>query len=340
MPPSEGRGRRIGALLLGVGVSLGLLWWAARGVDFADLVEHIRRADVGLLLLAVGVATACFGVRALRWRDLLLDERGRPLGLGPLWHATAAGFMGNNLLPFRAGELLRAVVAAKLGPARLPSVIASIGMERVFDGLTVVGLLAVGLVAADLPRDLTIAGVSVARAASVAGLLSVAAFGAAVVLVTAPGWSSRLAARLLPAAFAARVATLVEGLAAGASAVRSPARLARIAGWSVVHWLMNALAFWLAARAFGLGLSVPATLLMQGVLVFGIAVPSTPGFIGPFEAVIVAVLAVFAIPQDVAFSYAITYHLSTFLPITLLGLWSLSKASLSLSGAASATVAA
>jgi uncharacterized membrane protein YbhN (UPF0104 family) len=64
---------------------------------------------------------------------------------------------------------------------------------------------------------------------------------------------------------------------------------------------------------------------MQGLLVLGISIPSTPGFFGPFEAVIVAVLALYGVPNDLAFSYAISYHLTSFAPITLLGLWSLTQ---------------
>jgi uncharacterized protein (TIRG00374 family) len=333
MPTDAGRGRRVAAAVGGVAVSAGLLWWAARGVDPGAVVAHARRADPALLLLAVAVATACFVVRAVRWRALLRDEHDRLLGLWSLWHATAAGFMANNLLPFRAGELIRGLVIRRLGPAGLPAALASVAVERVFDGLALVGLLVMGLFASRLDPDVAIAGVSVARAATAAGVFSAVALAGAVVLVAAPAWTARVATRVLPAPLAARIESLVRGLAAGASVLRSPARLAAVICWSIVHWLMNAAAFWIAARAFGIPLDFAGALLLQGVLAFGIAVPSTPGFIGPFEAVIVAVLALFAVPHDVAFSYAITYHLSTFVPITLLGLWSLSRASLTLASA-------
>jgi uncharacterized protein (TIRG00374 family) len=178
-----------------------------------------------------------------------------------------------------------------------------------------------------------IAGVSVTRAATVAGLISLVALAGAVLLVAAPRWTAQVASRVLPGPLAAKVEGLVRGLAAGASVLRSPSRVISVSLWSLVHWLVNAAAFWVAARAFGIALDFPGALLLQGVLAFGIAVPSTPGFIGPFEAVIVAVLALFAVPQELAFSYAITYHITTFVPITLLGLWSLSRASLTLASA-------
>jgi uncharacterized protein (TIRG00374 family) len=95
--------------------------------------------------------------------------------------------------------------------------------------------------------------------------------------------------------------------------------------WSLVLWNVNALAFYVAFAAFDIGVSYWGALLMQGLLVLGISIPSTPGFFGPFEAVIVAVLALYGVPHDLAFSYAISYHLTSFAPITLLGLWSLTQ---------------
>lgn len=335
---SGGRRRLLGAVA-GIVVSLVLLAVAARGVDVGQALELARHADAGLLLAAVAIATSCFVLRTLRWRVLLRGDGGAALGLGPLWHAVAAGFMANNLLPFRAGELIRAVVIGRLGPVAVPSAITSIALERVFDGLTVILLLAIGLFSADLPADLAIKGVSIARAATVAGVLSVGLLAAVIVLVAAPGWSGRVAARLLPASLSARVQALVTSFAAGADVLRSPSRTGATIAWSLAHWLVNAAAFWVAARAFGIVVPFGTILLLQGVVIFGIAVPSSPGFVGVFEAAIVETLALVGVDRGVAFSYAATYHVLTFIPITLLGLWSLSRASLSLGGAAHAAEA-
>jgi uncharacterized membrane protein YbhN (UPF0104 family) len=95
--------------------------------------------------------------------------------------------------------------------------------------------------------------------------------------------------------------------------------------WSLVLWLVNALAFCVGFAAFDIPVSYTGALLLQGLLVLGISIPSTPGFFGPFEAVIVAVLALYGVPKDVAFSYAIAFHVTSFIPITVLGLWSLSQ---------------
>jgi uncharacterized membrane protein YbhN (UPF0104 family) len=107
--------------------------------------------------------------------------------------------------------------------------------------------------------------------------------------------------------------------------LRSPVRLAGVVLWSLVLWLVNALAFYIGFDAFDIPVSYAGALMLQGLLVFGISVPSTPGFFGPFEAVIVAVLALYGVSSSLAFSYAISFHVTTFVPITLLGLWSMAR---------------
>ena len=89
--------------------------------------------------------------------------------------------------------------------------------------------------------------------------------------------------------------------------------------------MLNALAFWVAFSAFGIPVGYAGALVLQGVLVVGISVQFAPGFVGQFEAAIVAALALYGVSNDVASSYAIAYHAVTFLPIVLLGFWSLAR---------------
>lgn len=324
------RKRWIGAAI-GLAVSATLLVFALRGVDFSLAWDSATRARPLPLLVAVVVATSAFVIRTLRWRLLLRDAADQPLPLAPLWHATAAGFMANNILPFRAGEVLRAYVADRLTRCSMATAISSIAVERVFDGLTVVFLLVVGLVTADLGTDLQIGGFSVARGATTMAALAGVALLGAVLLVIFPRWFEGMIRWLVPwPGPAEALVRFVAGIARGISALRSPARLVGVVLWSLVHWLVNAFGFWVAFTAFGIDVSFAGALVMQGILLIGIAAPSTPGYVGVFEFSIIAVLAVFGVPQHVAASYALTYHVLTFVPITLLGLWSLSRASLSL----------
>ncbi len=318
--------RRVLHALLGVGISLGLLYWALRGVSLRDVLGHVAEAKPLPLVVAVFLATVTFPLRLLRWRLLLRDEKGRSYPPGPLWHAIAVGFMANNVLPLRAGELVRSFAASRLARIRFTTVFSSIAVERIFDALTVVGLLSLALLSPSLPSSVSVASVSVARMAQTGSLIGVLALLSAILVLAAPLAAERMVRRLLPwPRLADRIVSLIEGVRQGLVVLRTPARLILVVFWSLVLWLVNALAFYVGFASFGIPVSFSGALLLQGLVVLGISVPSTPGFFGPFEAVIVAVLKLFGVPSDVAFSYAIAFHLTSFIPITLLGLWSLTR---------------
>jgi glycosyltransferase 2 family protein len=306
--------------------------WALRGVHFSEVGAHLRNARIGPLLAAVVLATLTFPIRLVRWRLLLRDTDGGPLPAAPLWHAVAIGFMANNILPFRAGELVRLLAATRLAGARFSAVLSSVAVERIFDGLSVVALLTVALLVSDLPPDVAVGGVSLRHAAQAAGAVGAAALVAAVLVVAFPLAAEQAVRRILPAGrFTERLVALIEGIRHGLSVLRSPALLAGVVAWSVVLWMVNGLAFYVGFAAFGIPVGYAGALLLQGILVFGIAVQLTPGYLGQFEAAIVAALALFLVPKDLASSYAIAFHATTFVPIILLGAWSLARTPIALS---------
>jgi uncharacterized membrane protein YbhN (UPF0104 family) len=315
----------VGPTVLGIAVSVGLLLWALRGVSLAEVLRHISAAEPAPLAAAVAIATLTFPLRLVRWRLLLRDETGRTYPSGPLWHAIALGFMANNLLPLRAGELVRSYAAARLARIRFTTVLSSVAVERIFDALTIVALLTLTLLSPDLPRSVTVGGASVSHLARGGGLVAGVGLLFAVLVLAAPEPAERLVRRLFPVRLAFRVVSLIEGVRQGLVVLRTPGRLAGVVVWSLVLWLVNALAFYVGFAAFDIPVSYSGALLLQGLLVVGISIPSTPGFFGPFEAVIVAVLALYGVPNDLAFTYAISFHLTSFIPITLLGLWSLTR---------------
>src|SRR5437764_1389288 len=116
-PPDASRASRW-AWLVGLAVTLALLAWTLHDIDPHELGGHLRRADPLLLLAAVALATLTFPLRTLRWQLILRDAGGKRFPRLPLWHATAIGFMANNLLPVRAGEFARAYAAQQQLPVR------------------------------------------------------------------------------------------------------------------------------------------------------------------------------------------------------------------------------
>ncbi len=317
---------------MGLLVSGLLLWWALRDVEWSAVAAALAGASLFPIILGVVLATATFLVRLERWRLLLRASDGTALPRAPLWHAVAIGFMGNNVLPFRMGELMRCYAVTRLAGARFTAALSSVAVERVFDGLTVVALLVVGLMTAGLPSGVEIAGVAVTRIATVSGLVMAAALVGGLLLVGFPLLAERMVRRLVPSeSLADRLVGIVEGVRHGLGVLSSPSRAFQVVVWSLAMWLLNAAAFWIMFSAFGIQVNYGGALLLQGVVVFGIAVPSTPGYVGVFEAAIKAVLLVFAIDGDRAIAYAVTYHVTTFLPIVALGAWSLLRTSLHLS---------
>jgi uncharacterized protein (TIRG00374 family) len=332
--PNRGRRRRLIVTAIAVVATLALLYWVLRGTSPAEVLAHLRAARPGPLVLAVIVATALFVVRTIRWRILLRTQEGAVLPWAALWHATAIGFMANNTLPFRLGELVRSYAASRLGGVPLTAALSSIAVERALDALTLVALLGVGLLGAGLPADTVVStsfgdirlGTVAVRGGVVCGVI----FAGALFVVLFPLLSERLVRMLVPfRGFAQRIISLIEGLRQGFAVLRSPGRLVAAVLWSLVHWLGGAASFYIAFAAFGIPVGFAGALLLQSLLAFGIAAPSTPGYFGIFELVVAAVLALFSVPADVSVAYGITYHITTFAPITLLGLWSLARTGLS-----------
>lgn len=312
-------------------MSIALLAWAMKDVDFRRVGSEIANAHLIPLLASVLIATASFMVRAFRWGLLVRDDHGRDVPLRARWDAVAMGFMANNILPLRAGEVLRAYAITRLAPVRFTGSIASLVVERVFDALTLVLLLSVGLLLSGLSTGTTVAGVSVARIATVTAVAGLVVVGLGVLLVARPALLHGLIARVIPEGkLRHRFMSLADGIADGLVVLRSPARLVALIAWSVGMWLASAASFWLMFKAFDIGVGFAGAMVLQSTMAFGISVPSTPGYIGPFEAIIVAVLNVYGVPDTLAFSYAITYHLTTLVPITLLGLWSLARSGITL----------
>ena len=308
---------------------MALLAWVLQDVSPRAVIAYARGANISLLLLAVFLATLTFPLRTIRWRLILRDAGGQPLPWLPLWHATAIGFMANNLLPARAGEVARAYVAGREMPVRFTTALGSVGVERVFDALIMLALMAVAIAAPSFPANTVVQGRSLSGLATAAAILfgTILLLALGVVHRPAP-WLAllgRITHRLLPTRIADRLTHWAEGIVEGLSVLKSPARFAGVVLWSLVLWGTNAAAFAVCFRAFGLPVPLEAALLLQGIIGFGVAVPSTPGFVGVFEAATRITLGIYAVDASRAVSYALTYHLTTFLPITLLGLWSLSR---------------
>ncbi len=327
--PTTPRRRGLGWTgVIGVSISVLLLWWTLKDVEFAEVITQMREVRILPFLGMIALATLSFPIRTIRWRYLLRAD-GEVLPFTPLWHATAVGFMLNNVLPARPGELARPFIAQRLTKARFTSALASIGVERLMDTLVLVALLVVATSAGGFAADTTVAGFTVSGLVRFVTIVSVVALAVSLVVVNWPVPAMRVAdatARtVLPDRWADRAVSVIDGLLGGLDSLKSAHRFMNVLLWSVILWLVNAYSFYVGFAAFGIEASWSAALMLQSVIAFGVAVPSAPGYFGVFEFLTKAALALYAIDATHAVSYAFGYHLGTFLPITLLGIWSLTR---------------
>lgn len=320
---------------LGIVLSVALLWWTLREVKPAEVWAVLRASDLPMLVAAAALATCTFPLRAARWR-VILEPVDDALPFGPLWRATSVGMMINNVIPARVGELARAFALARERPrVTLPAAVASIGVDRVFDTIVLFGLMFGAMLSPAFPGATQIGGRPLSSLALTATVGIVGLVGVLYALALRPDWFASLAERLarpVSATLAPRGHAAVLAFANGLSVLRSPRRFALVLWWTLLHWLCNALAFWVGFRAVGMALPFTAALFVQGVIAVGVAVPSSPGFFGVFEAAArVGLVDVYHAADSLAVSWAIGYHILSFIPITLIGAWYASRLGFSLS---------
>lgn len=319
--------------LLGVVISVALLWWTLRNESFGEIWSVLRESNVALFLLSAALATSTFPIRAWRWRYILEPTAGT-LPFGPLWRATAIGMMVNNVSPARAGELARAyVLSRETGRVGFTASLASLVVDRVFDTLVVLLLLLAVVSLPQFPSGATVAGWPISRLLIVG---SVIALGALVVLVLAALYPDRVA-RLWERALTKRAPRLMArgrdillSFGAGLGVLRDVRRSAIVFMWALAGWLVNGASFWIAFKAVSIEAPFSAALFLQSLLAAAVAAPSAPGFFGVFEASTKVALSVYGIDETLAVSYALGYHLLGWIPITAIGFWYLGRMGLHL----------
>lgn len=306
---------------LGAVLSAALIYWTLHGISPSEVARQLSQADPLLFAGATFCATAIFALRARRWQTIL-EPVAAKIPFGPLWRATTIGMMVNNVVPARAGEIARAYALTKEAPVPFATSLASLAVDRLFDAIVLLVLAASALLDPALSSTDTLAGKPLSSFATGAGTVVVILLLVLYALVFFPSQLLRLFEL-----FARRVSPVVEErgrkvlvtFIRGLSVLRSPGRFASVLGWTLAHWLLNAIGFWLAFKAVGITAPFSAALFLQAFIALGTAVPALPGFFGVFEYMSVQGLSVYGVSQQQAATWAIGYHLFSFIPITLIG---------------------
>lgn len=316
--------RHWGKALLGIAVTILLLWWALRDVSVAEVWANIRQGDFWLLGASVLVATFGFFIRALRWKVLLA-----PLGVStPVrsrFAGVSIGFMANNILPARIGEFVRAYAFSRLEPVSASAAFGTLVVERFLDGVVLLLFLVLAALSPGFPAVEALSegwGGVLLRAAVIAVVaVMLLLFAMAALphqLVSLAEWVGRH----LPEHIARPIVLGLETFLDAIAIMRNPRLLFVGFAWTLFFWTWHGISFWLGMLAFGIDTGFVSAIFVEAVVGFGVALPAAPGFIGTFHASAKFALSdVYGVAEPASLAFAFGYHFGGWIPITLIGLW-------------------
>jgi uncharacterized protein (TIRG00374 family) len=242
------------------------------------------------------------------------------------------GYMGNNIFPFRAGELLRSFVLREREDVPISASLATVVVERVFDGLVMLAFVFVALPMTPIPGGDSNRIRALVFGASIAFFVTMIIF---FVLAAMPERFMALAQwfsdRLLPPRLAEPLLGFLENFLSGLESLRSFRNVMMIYFTSVIIWLLETVKYWFVMQAFDFQVSFFALMLMNGVVNLATTLPSAPGYVGTFDEPGIEILKLFGVNENIAAAYTLILHAALWLPITLLGIYFMIREGLSFS---------
>jgi len=303
-----------------VGLLIGalLLFLTLRQIDLKSSFEFVKASNWLFLLVGAVLYCSSFAIRSFRWKMLLSKLVNLPTKR--CFSFLAIGFFANNTLPFRIGEIVRAYITGKKALVSKSSVLATIVIERVFDGVAYVFLLALSMLMLDaLPSGIKNTLITA----------SIIFIGAFVFLITYSK-NKELVLKLpaiLPFSqkFKDHLFHLINNFAGGLEILHERKILFLTLLLSVIIWLIEASVFFTVAFAFSLQLTYQQCLFVMIAIGFAAILPSAPGYVGTVEFVGVSTLAIFGVEKNIAFGYILTLHAIQLLCVAFMGITSIAR---------------
>ncbi|MFH1069612.1 MAG: lysylphosphatidylglycerol synthase transmembrane domain-containing protein [Candidatus Glassbacteria bacterium] len=301
-------------------ISLGCLYFAFRGVNFREALSILYSEHIRYLPLSIFIAMCLIvmWVRAWRWKYFYLPEH--KATVAGLTVANLIGFMSNNILPLRIGEMVRVVVARRKVNAPVSYTLAALFIERVLDSLCL-------LICLVFP--LSFGAVFPPLLVKIARIMIFVFAGAVIMLIilrSKPELVQKAAVPVgrwfLPAHTFEKFEHFMGTFSQGLAILRNGPAMVKIIALSLFHWWLIVFSYSLAFRGFGIdGLPWTAPYLTMGLVGLGVALPSAPAFVGPVHwAIIFSLNEVFGVARSTATGFAIIMHLLMMVPITIVGL--------------------
>lgn len=309
-------------------VSLGLVYYSFKDLEWEPFWQAI--ISINYFILAVGGILLVFSnvIRAARWKILLSPQKS--VRTAPLFEATMMGYMGNNVLPFRLGEVLRAMVVSKRHGLKVSGVGASIVVERgldMFSFLILAGIYAVLVPTFETARLLALLGLAALMLGIILGFWVNRHHDKFKARVDV--WSKGMAEKGHPKR-AEHLVSIFKGLE---TIWRMPQPM-QVILQTLLLWFLYFMVTFLALASFDFGLNAIELWKVSSILLvfttLSLSIPAAPGAVGTYHGAVLAALILFNIDSDAARAFAIVMHLMNYLLYTPIGAWYLMKAGLSL----------
>ena len=300
---SGNRGKVLVAVV-GVGFSALFLWLAIRNADLDAVGDALAEARLGFVLLAVLVLGVGYGFQSARWRRIADAPQ---LRLRAFYGMLLGGLACNNVLPVRIGEFLRAGWLSRDAPMPGGRAFGSVVLDRVCDIVTLAAFFLISLQA--------VASAAWLVRLAVGALLAVLAISGALVL-------ARVYAARRKGVVPKPRGRVVQILRDTVAMLGEPIGRRRAATWiglTACTWTLSALASALVARSIGIELAPLEAVFLTSALALGVAIPSSPGYVGTYQWVGVAALGVLDVPVEQALAFTILMQASWYVPTTLVG---------------------
>ena len=315
-------------LWLGVGISAIFLYWAFSKLEWGDFWGAMQSANYWWLLPGVAVYFVAVWIRAWRWHYLLGPVKKVPTK--KMFPIVAIGYMGNNIYPARAGEVLRAIVLKRREGISVSASLATIIVERIFDGVVMLAFVFLNL--SELAKLATSDSGFLGNIQSLA-LWGTGAFVGALLIFLLAAMFPQITAkigrwfivRLLPARLEEKTISIMDKFLDGLASLRSPFNVLMVFLTSTIIWLLETVKYWFVMHAFGFTVSFFVLMLMNGIVNLATTIPSAPGYVGTFDLPGIAVLTAYGVNPEVAGAYTLVLHIALWLPITALGAYYLTK---------------
>jgi hypothetical protein len=271
---------------LGVLISIIFIWLSLRGLKLNEFWTTVQKANYFWLIPGIGVYFIGVWVRAWRWHYLLGPIK--KISTKAMFPITTIGYMGNNIYPARAGEVLRAVILKRKEGVPVSASLATIIVERIFDGVVMLAFVFVNL--SELAKLTGSSGFvgNIQQVALIGTGVFLGALGVFLIAAMFPQATAkiglRVIERLTPKGLHTKIIGIMNKFLDGLASLRSPFNVLMVFFTSVIIWLLETGKYWFVMHAFNFQVSFFALMLMNGIVNLATTIPSAPGYIGTFDA--------------------------------------------------------